>query len=187
MSTTPKAALAAIAGAREAVAEAIATRDPDAIVEALTRLKGHCDVLDLEAPADADDTEAWQEVADALHDLMAWLEEPAPAAKAAMTREQKVKLAVAIASRGRRRGNAGRQATDAILDTFYGGVGLILKASWKALKLAVRGLVAAGEVVGRGVHAGAVQVDEYIRNGRRVRAYSRNAPGKAVGAHLLYR
>lgn len=186
MSTTPKAALAAIDGVREAVAEAISTREPDAIVEALTRLKDHCDVLDLEAPADADDTEAWQEVADALHELMAWLEEPAPTAKAAMSREQKVKLAVAIASRGRRR-NAGRQATDAILDTFYGGVGLILTASWKALKLAVRGLVAAGEVVGRGVHAGAVQVDEYIRNGRRVRAYSRNAPGKAVGAHLLYR
>ncbi len=187
MSTTPKAALAAIAGAREAAAEAIAGGAPDAVAAAFERLKAHCDVLGaLDDPAEADATQAWQRVADALHDLMAWLEEPAPDAKAAMTRDQKIKLAVAVATRGRGRARR-RDAADAILDGFYGGLGAILKGSWRALKLGVRGLVAAGEVVGRGVHAGAVHVDAYIRNGKPVRAHDRGGPGKAVGAHLLYR
>lgn len=188
MATSPKAALAAIDGIRDAVDEAIATSDPDAIIAALMRLKEHGDALDLESPADADDTEAWQRVADALHELRAWLDEPAPDAKAAMTRDQKIKLAVAVASRGRARGTGRRRdAVDVVLDAYYAGLGAILKGAWGALKLSVRGLAAVGEVVGRGVHAGAVRVDDYIRNGRRVHGHTRNAPRKAVGAHLLYR
>lgn len=181
--TTPAAALAAIEGLREAVEAALASDDPDAIHAALARLKRHADRLDFDEVEDADDATAWQPVAEAIEALQAWLDEPveddtAPA-KRAMTRDEKLKIAIAVASRGRRARR--RDAVDVVLDGFYGGLGAVLKGMYHALRLTVIGLAA----VSRAAVGGVIHVAEHYRNGRLVHAHDRAAPSKS--AHDLYR
>lgn len=126
-----------------------------------------------------------------------------------MTREERRELAIRIATRGRGR-RQGRDAADAILDTFYGGLEATARAAGTAIGAGARAVeavsVAAGEALGSRIQAGAVHVDEYIRNGRPVRSHERADPpgGKgfslgpsdahkhpgrksAPGAHLIYR
>lgn len=185
MGCTPAQALEAIRGLKAAISDAIATENADDIREALQAAKEHVDALDLKSPADTEATEAWQKVADALDELVAWLNEPPGTAKADLSREDKIKLAVSIAGRGRRGGGgSGMDPTEAIISTFEAGLVGIVKLAWGALKLAVRGLVIAGHLAAAGV----VHVAEHYRNGRRVEAYDRDAPSKSMpGAHTLYR
>lgn len=190
---TPAEALAAIEAIRHA-AEDLEGTAPDSdeaaelvaeIARALLDLRAVAGVID--SPEEPDP--AWVEVAAAFEELQAWLAEPAPGAKAAMTREQRINLAVRIATRGRGARRTSRDAGDMILDAFYGGLEATLRTTGRviagAARLAGRATLAAGEAIGEAIHAGAVRVDAYIRNGKPVRAHERS---KAMpGAHLLYR
>ena len=186
---TPEEALAAIDRVRAAAADLIGETDESTIATILAQMAEDLAALEGIDPGDEPD-EAWAEVGAAFDELQAWLAEPVDGSKAKLTREQRINIAVRIATRGRGAART-RDFGDAILDTFYGGLGAALRGTGRALaftaRMAGRAAMAAGEAVGRGVHAGAVHVDAYIRNGRPVRAYDRDAPGKSVGAHLLYR
>lgn len=187
---TPQGALSALAGIRWTVEAVLEAEGDEAVADAVGALAEALQDLDLEQPSDAEDTEAWQRVADELHSLMAWMEEPAEAdAKARFSREERIRIAVSAATRGRGRlGPRRRDAIDKILDGADAAVGFTLRTAWAGLKLAVRGLVAVTRVAARGAHAGAVHVREYMRNGDRVHAHDRGEPSKAApGAHKLYR
>ena len=189
---SPAEALEAIGRVREAVEAVLASQDPDAIAALLAEMAPDVEALQAIKPADPDDAD-WAEVATALDELRAWLAEPAPNTKAGMSRDERLKLAVGIASRGRANATGlRRDAADMILDGFYGGLGVLIRASAVTLRvtarLAGRATLAAGDAIGRGVQAGAVHVDAYIRaDGARVPAHDRDAPKAAPGAHYLYR
>ena len=185
---TPAEALAAIKRLRHA-AEDLEGTTPESdeaaefvaeMAEALTALQG--------ADAGEDPDPAWADVGAAWQELQAWLAEPAPGGKAKLTREERINLAVRIATRGRGASRT-RDAGDVILDAFYGGLGAALRTTGRviagAARLAGRATLAAGEALGQAIHAGAVHVDGYIRNGKPVRAHERSKA--APGAHLLYR
>ena len=193
---TPDEALAAIRRIRHA-AEDLEGTTPESdeaaelvaeMAAALMDLRAVAGVID--SPEDPDPD--WAEVDAAFDDLRAWLGQPAPAAggqpKAQMTREQRINLAVSIATRGRG-ASRGRDAADVVLDAFYGGLEATLRTTGRviagAARLAGRATLAAGEALGEAIHAGAVHVDAYIRNGKPVRAHERSKA--APGAHLLYR
>lgn len=179
---TPADAMTQIEAMRTGLEAAISTEDPDAIINALEKVQAASDALQ-EGAADADDPEngeIWGPVGQAFEDLQAWLEAPAgePAEKSEMTHDEKVKLAVAIATRGRslRAGTTRRRDLgDVILEGFEAGAAGLVKLTYHTIRLTVLGIAA----VARGVAAGVVHVAEHYRNGRRVAAYDRQPPAKS--------
>lgn len=187
---TPAEALAAIKRLRHAAEDLEGTApESDEAAELVTEVAAALTALQA-ADAGDDPDPAWADVGAAWQELQAWLAEPAPGGKAKLTREDRINLAVRIATRGRGRGaTRTRDAGDVILDAFYGGLGAALRTTGRviagAARLAGRATLAAGEALGEAIHAGAVHVDGYIRNGKPVRAHERSKA--APGAHLLYR
>lgn len=167
--TTPQQALDALDGATTAAADAIAAETSDAAEQALTTLAGHVAALQDIQPADAEDAEGWQPVADAMDALVEWLEQPAEdaGAKATLTRDEKIKLAVALArkGKGRRRGDP----AEAIISTFEKGLVGLVKITYHALRLTVLGIAAVSHAAINGV----IHVHDYWRNGHRVSGYDR--------------
>tara|TARA_R110000868_G_scaffold936_3_gene7139 strand:- start:5576 stop:6136 length:561 start_codon:yes stop_codon:yes gene_type:complete len=185
---TPAQALAAIERVRDGAVELLTLDEPDAITAVLETMQADLAALEAIDAGDEPD-EAWGEVGAAFEALQAWLSEPAEDEKAALTREQRINLAVRIATRGRG-ASRGRDAADVILDGFYGGLGAALRGAGTVIaataRLAGRATLAAGEALGRGINAGAVHVDAYIRDGKPVAAHERSKSAPP-GAYLLYR
>lgn len=191
MTTTPAEALQAIADARSAVEAAITAADPAAAQAALQSLHDAMLSFDAKNPAEAENAEAWQPVGDAMDEFVGWLEEPIEDQKAPLTRDQKLRVAVALARRGR--GSRRNDPAEAIISTFEAGLVGLVKLTYHTLRLTVVGIAAVAHAA---VH-GAIHVAEHYRNGRLVRAHDRqprqsdSATAKKSapppGAYALYR
>lgn len=178
---TPADALKQIEAMQTGLEAAISTEDPDEIINALEKVQAAADTLK-DGAADADDPEneeVWGPVGQAFEDLQAWLDAPAgEPEKRELTHDEKVKLAVAVATRGRslRAGTRRRDLGDLILEGFEAGAAGLVKLVYHTVRLTVLGVAA----VARGVAAGVVHVAEHYRNGRRVAAHDRAAPSKSL-------
>lgn len=179
--TTPDAALAAVAATRTA-AQAVVTAGDACDLATLTALGRAARDLDAIHPA-APDAEEWADVDAAFDGLVAWLGEPADTGtKAALTRDEQIKLAAAVLGRGsgRRRGDP----AEFIISTFEAGLVGTVKLAWAAVKLTARVGIAAGILAGRGIALaataaadGLVRVQGYMRaDGTQVDSYERSTP-----------
>lgn len=188
MPTTPAQALQAVADARSAAEAIIAATDPQAAQAGFQALHDAMLAIDPKQPAEPDSPE-WQKVADAMDELVGWLEEPGEAPeKRVLTRDEKIKVAVALARRGR--GSRRMDPAEAIISTFEAGLVGLVKLAYHTLRLTVVGIAAVSHAA---VH-GAIHVAQHYRNGRLVRAYDRQprssdpatAKKAGPGAQRLY-
>lgn len=188
MPTTAEAALQAVADARAAAEQVIAATTPEEAQAGFQALHDAMLAIDAKQPADAENAEGWQQVADAMDELVGWLDEPSDEpAKRVISRDEKIKIAVALARRGRR--SRRMDPAEAIISTFEAGLVGLVKLTYHTLRLTVVGIAAVSHAA---VH-GAIHVAEHVRNGRRVQAYDRQprhsdpAQGaKKSGAQRLY-
>lgn len=211
MYALPRYPMPAVKAETPAETPAAEPADPDAAMVAIGHLRGIADRL-LEAGDDAEaimavlddglphvetlrrlDTEAidaedkrWGEVAGAIDEMDAWLAEvPDEGEKSALSREERMHLAVMVASRGRgRSGGRRRDVVDATLDVYYGGLAAIFRAAGAVLKAAGVVTLATGKLLGHAVMAAAEAADSAIvhvaaheRDGKPVAAYDRARAG----------
>lgn len=190
---TPDDALGLIAEAKDGMTAAMNTADPDEIMDALGRAYDAMQELQANShAAENPEGEEWAAVGQAFEDLLDWLEqtdggEVEEAAKGReLTREEKIKIAMAVATRGRSLratqpgGKRRRDLGDLIIDGFEAGAAALVKLVYHTVRLTIKGIAA----VARGVVAGVIHVREHYRNGKLVAAHDRQPAAKS--AYELY-
>jgi len=167
--TTPHEALSALVTAKLAARAVIAAVTSDEAETALIRLHDAMVAINPTNPDDIENDAEWQKVGDKLNALVEWLQQPADDAttKAELTRDDKIKLAVALA----RKGSSGRRGdpAEAIISTFEAGLVGICKLTYHALRLTVLGIAAVSHAAINGI----IHVDAYMRGGQEVAGYDR--------------
>lgn len=179
---TPSAAIDAVAAAHDA-ASAVLEGGDAVSVDRLAALADATERLAAIAPSDPGD-EAWADVDAAFADLVEWLGEPAGSkAKAELSRDDKIRIAVQVLGRGRSAAPR-NDIAEKILRVFDAGMIGAAKLAWATLKLTAKVGIAAGILAGRGIAAaaraaasGVVRVSGYVRaDGTEVQGHERSAP-----------
>lgn len=157
--------------------------DVAAIEAAAADLGAAFAAYDTETIADATDP-GWPHVAEVLGAFVDWLEgQHEDGRRASLTRDEKIKAAVAVATRGRGRGGRRNDAIEKILSALDAGAAALARGLWTATNVIARAAgkatLAVGQKLGEAVTAGAIHVDAYMRDGKEVAAHDRRLPAKA--------
>ncbi len=173
---TAAEALAAVATAKRAAAALIAAgSDDERGMVALRQLAAAMETAAPETPTDPDNSMGWQRVADALGELVTWLQNPLDTQKRVSdpaTREEQIIMSVGRLGRSARRRN---DPAEAIISTFEAGLIGVAKLTYHALRLTVHGIAAVSNLT----IAGVIHVNEYYRNGQLVSAHDRGSAAKS--------